>query len=127
MSAIAVIDASRTMRFMIAGAVEAMGYRFLEAGSAASGIALLESNRDDVALVIAESDGFDAIGDEVVKAMRENAALAAVPIMLIVRECGAAAREKAIRAGAVNYITAPFHHEELILRVIESLDLAQTV
>ncbi len=65
-------------------------------------------------------DGFGLL-----KALRSDAATAAVPVILLSARAGEEARVEGLQAGADDYLTKPFSARELLARVAGTLELAR--
>ena len=108
-----VVDDSRTIRIMLKRFLTEQGFDTLfEAGDGREALAKLkEVGAVDLALVdwnMPTMDGF-----ELLTAIREDSAFAAMKIMMVTTEAEAAQVARATSAGANAYITKPFNTEGL--------------
>jgi PAS domain S-box-containing protein len=97
-----------------------------EVTAVADGQAALEAGLDqrpDLVLTDVMMPRLDGFG--LLRAMRAEPALQAVPIILLSARAGEDARVEGIEAGADDYLTKPFHARELLAKVSSTLALAQ--
>ncbi len=117
-------DDSMLMRTIIRRVVEALGYDFLEATDGRAALETLESHYEDIHLILLdvnmpEMDGFAAL-----EAIKGNERYKNIPVMMVTTESERAQIIRALKIGAVNYVTKPFSHEELSTKIVESLGQA---
>lgn len=115
------IDDSRTIRRVISGIGAMLGYEVLEAENGDVGLRVLESQVEDVALVLLDWNMPGMNGLEVLKAIKANAKTRHVPVMMVTTEGEKNYIVKAIQAGAVHYQTKPFTQEDMASRIMEAL------
>ena len=109
---ILVIDDEIQMRRMLRISLEGAGYRVWEAESGEQGLVEAASRKPDVILLDLSLPDRD--GTEVLKRLREWCSQPV--IILSVRE-GESDKVKALDAGADDYVTKPFHTDELLARL----------
>ena len=104
---------------------ELVAYKLLQAGhkvvSVADGLSAVAAAREtvpDVAIVDVSMPGLSGV--QVCTALREDAATARIPVILLSARAHPDDSESGLRAGAVDYVTKPFSPRELLRRV-ESL------
>jgi DNA-binding response OmpR family regulator len=104
---------------------ELVAYKLLQAGhqvvSVADGLSAVAAAREavpDVAIVDVSMPGLSGV--QVCTALREDAATARIPVILLSARAHPDDSESGLRAGAVDYVTKPFSPRELVRRV-ESL------
>ena len=120
-------DDSLLMRTIIRRVVESLGYDFLEAADGRAALEAIESHHEDIHLVLLdvnmpEMDGFAAL-----KAIKGDERYKNIPVMMVTTESERAQIIRALKIGAVNYVTKPFSHEELSTKIVESLGQAMGV
>ena len=120
-------DDSLLMRTIIRRVVESLGYDFLEAADGRAALEAIESHHEDIHLVLLdvnmpEIDGFAAL-----KAIKGDERYKNIPVMMVTTESERAQIIRALKIGAVNYVTKPFSHEELSTKIVESLGQAMGV
>jgi PAS domain S-box-containing protein len=94
--------------------------------AAADGQAALDAaldKRPDLVLTDVMMPRLDGVG--LLREMRADPALQAVPIILLSARAGEEARVEGIEAGADDYLTKPFHARELLAKVNSTLALAK--
>ena len=115
-----VVEDEAQMRTFVRVALEAYGYRTLEASTAAEGIRQAFAELPD--LVLLDLGLPDADGGEVTRRLRE---WSNTPILVISARTAEASKVKALDDGADDYLTKPFGAAELMARVRASLRRAK--
>lgn len=106
------IDDSRTIRTLLTVALEKAGFRVTTAVDGVDGVAKFQQVEADLVITdvnMPNKDGFGVIED-----IRQGAVNAAVPVLVLTTESGAALKERARAAGATGWIVKPFDDESLI-------------
>ncbi len=93
----------------------------LEAEDGARALELACEGRPDLILLDVRMPGLD--GYEVARALQRNPATADVPILFLSGLTDANSRIRGLESGAVDYITKPFHKDEVLARVRSQLKL----
>ena len=88
-----------------------------------SALAAIRQNPPALALLDVMMPGLD--GPSVVRTLREDAALQALPIMLLSARTGDEATESGLASGADDYLVKPFSARELVARVATQIALGQ--
>ena len=109
---ILVVDDERAIRRFLGLALEAHGYRVLEASTGKQAIRLTSSDRPD--LLILDLGLPDMDGMEVLAEVRE---WSAVPIVVLSVRDREGDKVRALNEGADDYLTKPFGQEELLARL----------
>jgi two-component system KDP operon response regulator KdpE len=107
-----VVEDEAQMRTFVSIALEAQGYRTLEAATAGDGIQLARDLRPD--LVLLDLGLPDADGSEVIRRIREWSRM---PILIISARGQEESKVKALDEGADDYLTKPFGAAELMARI----------
>jgi len=123
MNKIISIDDSAHMRNIIRGAVEVLGYDFIEAPDGEAGLAMVRENADDIKLIMLDVNMPGMLGTEVLDHLKEDAEVKDIPVMMVTTEIESKAIIGAIKAGAANYVTKPFGQEELVTKMVETLGM----
>lgn len=107
-----IIDDSRTMRMIIGRALKQLGFEILEAVNGLDG---MEKIRESGALdlLIVDWNMPEMNGLEFVIALRGDKSFDSLPIMMITTEMEVANVQKALAAGANEYIMKPFTTESI--------------
>jgi adenylate cyclase len=106
-------DMSANVRLLEA-ILEPAGYTVLSASSGPEALERVTSELPDLVLLDVQMAGMN--GYEVCRRIRENETTALLPIVMVTSH-GSEARIDGIRAGADDFVTKPFDHQELLLRV----------
>ena len=115
------VDDSATMRKIIGRVVSMLGYQLLEAGNGADALALLHADRTDIALVIMDINMPEMDGIEALKRIKGDETLKDLPVMMVTTDSDRTRIIQAIQAGAANYVTKPFSHDDLASRIAATL------
>jgi two-component system, chemotaxis family, chemotaxis protein CheY len=121
-SKILAVDDSKIIRKIISGAVDLLGYDFLEAGDGRQGLQALIEHKDDVSLVLLDWNMPNLNGIETLEAIKADPATRHIPVMMVTTESERANVVRAVKAGASNYLTKPFSQEDLIAKIMECLE-----
>ncbi|BDU77234.1 response regulator [Mesoterricola sediminis] len=119
------VDDSATMRKIIGRVVGMLGYDLLEAGTGEDGIAVLEQNVADVALVIMDINMPGMDGISALEAIKANERTRNVPVMMVTTDSDRQRIIQAVRAGAANYVTKPFTHDDLAAKIADTLGASE--
>lgn len=95
--------------------IEKEGYEVLEGANGRQAIEIAVHDRPDLLvmdLMMPDMDGYEAIGR-----IRQNVALATLPIMILTAEDGPGIEERVLELGADDYVVKPFEAPVLISRV----------
>jgi DNA-binding response OmpR family regulator len=117
---ILVVDDSVTVRRLIAARLSADGYEVVEAEDGMQALELVRSERPALVVldkVMPKLDGF-----EVVRALREDPATAALPIVMLTERTSEEDVLDGLGLGVEEYMPKPFSPRELSLRVKRALD-----
>jgi len=118
-SKVLIADDSATVRRLVAARLAADGYEVVEAEDGEQALALARSERPDLIVldkVMPKLDGF-----EVVRALREAAETAAVPIVMLTERAGEDDVLDGLGLGVEEYMPKPFSPRELSVRVKRAL------
>lgn len=107
-----VIEDEQPIRRFLRPAVEAAGWRLVEAGTAAAGILEATQSRPDV--IVLDLGLPDQPGTEVIKRVRE---WSRVPIVVLSAQGQEQTKVAALDAGADDYVQKPFSVTELMARL----------
>jgi two-component system chemotaxis response regulator CheY len=118
-----VIDDSRAIRLMVGKTVRELGFEVLEAGNGVEGLAQLQAaGRVDLVLVdwnMPEMDGYQFL-----LAARGNSAWRDMPIIMVTTETEMSQMQRALDAGASEYIMKPFTRD-ILREKLQLVGLAQ--
>jgi two-component system, chemotaxis family, chemotaxis protein CheY len=116
-------DDSAMMRRIIRGAVEVLGYDFIEAVDGIDAMKKVEANFTDLNLILLDWNMPGMDGFSVLKKIKEDPRFNAIPVAMITTESEKEKIAEAIRHGAINYITKPFSQEDLCTKIVECLGI----
>lgn len=115
------VDDSAIIRKIIKGAVEILGYEFLEASDGNEALLVLEEHFQEMELILLDWNMPGMSGMEFLKRIKSMPEYLHIPVMMVTTESEGNHIVKAIQAGAVHYMIKPFTVEELIKRIMECL------
>src|SRR5512139_1708476 len=115
MGSILIVDDDRSARQTLSALMEGEGY---EVRSAPSGrTALMFAREEPPELILLDVRLPDVDGFEVCRHLKEDAGTRGVPVIFLSALEDAKDRVKGFEAGGADYITKPFHAEEVLARV----------
>ena len=120
---ILVVDDESDSRKLLTSVLSSEGYIVRAADGGELALAFVSVTRPELILLDLRMAGMN--GFEVCQRLKENAATRDVPIIILSGSGGMAEKVEGLRLGAVDYITKPFHREELLVRVRTHLELAR--
>lgn len=122
--AILVVDDNPANVRVLEGILSAAGYRILPALNGEAALRATGSVHPDLVLLDVRMPGMD--GYEVCRRLKAAPALAEVPVIFISALQETEDKLQAFQAGGVDYITKPFHAEEVLSRVRTHLELSRS-
>lgn len=114
-----VVDDSRTIRMILRRILAEIGYGVCEAGDGVEALKVMEVEKKQVSLVLADWNMPGMNGFELVKELRSQPDLNSIKIVMVTTESEIGHISAALEAGANEYVMKPFTRE--ILR--EKLEL----
>ena len=91
------------------------GFKVLIANSGSEGLESVRQNRPDVVVLDIMMPGMTGL--EVCRAMKADAALAKIPVLMLTAKSDVKDRVKGLETGAEDYVAKPFSPKEVVLRV----------
>ncbi len=91
------------------------GFKVLIANSGSEGLEAVRQNRPDVVVLDIMMPGMTGL--EVCRAMKADAALAKIPVLMLTAKSDVKDRVKGLETGAEDYVAKPFSPKEVVLRV----------
>jgi two-component system chemotaxis response regulator CheY len=113
MKRILVVDDSLTTRMFYRSVLEPAGFHVEEAANGLEGLEQAMLHRFDMAIVDVNMPKMD--GYAMIEELRRDPDLAAMPVLTISTEAGAADAERAYQAGANYYLVKPANPNDLTL------------
>jgi signal transduction histidine kinase len=115
-STILVVDDHRYVRDMVRALFESQGYRVLEAADGDEGLAIAQSHRPDCVLLDVRLPGMS--GFDVLDHLSQDPRTRETPvIMLTASDESLESMDRALRGGAVDYLTKPMSPARVAIRV----------
>jgi PAS domain S-box-containing protein len=99
------------------------GYQVETAADGEAALAALRARRPDILVTDVMMPGLDGFG--LLTAVREDAALRDLPIVMLSARAGDDAKVEGLDAGADDYLTKPFSARELLARVAANIAMAR--
>jgi two-component system chemotaxis response regulator CheY len=118
------VDDSATVRELLKGAVEVLGYGSLEAADGQEALKILNADKDKVCLILLDWNMPVMSGMEFLKIIKADPILSSIPVTMVTSENEKSKIIEAITGGAKNYIIKPFTQEEIISKILEGLGMA---
>jgi two-component system chemotaxis response regulator CheY len=105
-----VVDDSRTMRRILAGILEELGYAVCQAGHGVEGLEVIERERaaGPFDLILADWNMPEMNGLEFVRTLRKDARNRPITVMMVTTETQVSQMVAALAAGASEYVMKPF-------------------
>jgi PAS domain S-box-containing protein len=116
-------DDNADMRGYVGRLLSQQGYRVEAVSNGAEALAAARREPPDLVLSDVMMPGMD--GFELLEALRADAGLREVPVVLLSARAGEEARIEGARTGADDYLTKPFSARELLARVDAQLRMAR--
>ena len=108
------VDDSRTMRDMLAMALNDAGFNVVQAVDGEDGLAVLDSHSADVAVIITDINMPKLDGFGFIEGVRKDSRHRATPILVLTTESDSSKKDRARQAGATGWIVKPFNPVKLI-------------
>jgi two-component system chemotaxis response regulator CheY len=108
MSKALVVDDSKTIRTIIRRILIGLGHEVLEAENGLAALAIIETEKAAVKLVLADWNMPVMNGLELVKRLRQDPELTSLKVMMVTTETEIGQMSSALAAGANEYIMKPF-------------------
>jgi DNA-binding response OmpR family regulator len=102
---ILIIEDEADVRTFASRVLELEGYRILQAENGDTGLGLMRETQ--VALVLLDLRLPERNGWAVLAELKSDAALSAIPVIMFTASAAAAQRDRALNAGAADYLTKP--------------------
>ncbi|MCL6751122.1 hybrid sensor histidine kinase/response regulator [Nostoc sp. CCCryo 231-06] len=120
-SSILVVDDTTTNLGIVFNILTNIGFNVTTENNGESAIKQVEYNPPDLILLDVVMPGID--GFETCKRLKKNSATCDIPVIFMTADSDTDSKVKGLNIGAVDYITKPFHEEELLARIKTHLQL----
>jgi two-component system, chemotaxis family, chemotaxis protein CheY len=117
------VDDSAATRHFIKKAIDVLGFEFLEAGDGQQALELLQRENGKVDLILLDRHMPVMDGMEMLEALKSSDQFKDIPVTMVTVELERDEIHKAISKGAKNYLIKPFSQENLIGKIMESLNM----
>lgn len=114
-------DDSPVIKKMVKRAIEPAGFEMLEANDGKEALKVLEGAYGEIKLVISDWNMPNMNGFELLTAIKADARFKHLPVLMLTTEGEKANINKAIKAGAANYMLKPFNAPDLLKKVMQSI------
>ncbi|MEH1920444.1 hybrid sensor histidine kinase/response regulator [Nostoc sp.] len=120
-SLILVVDDTTTNLEIVFDILTNVGFKVITENDAKRAIKIVEDTVPDLILLDVMMPGID--GFETCKMLKQNPATCDIPVIFMTANSDTDSKVKGLNIGAVDYITKPFHEEELLARIKTHLQL----
>ncbi|MBG1258084.1 response regulator [Nostoc commune] len=120
-SSILVVDDTITNLKIVFNILTNIGFNVTTVNNGESAIKQVEISPPDLILLDVIMPGID--GFETCKRLKENSVTCDIPVIFMTGDSDSDSKVKGLNIGAVDYITKPFHEEELLARIKTHLQL----
>jgi two-component system sensor histidine kinase/response regulator len=120
-STVLIVDDTPANLSVLVDSLAGVGYHLLVAEDGEDALIQAAHTQPDLILLDAMMPGLD--GFETCQRLKASAATRDIPVIFMTALSDTADKVRAFAAGAVDYVTKPFQHEEVISRVETHLDL----
>jgi two-component system chemotaxis response regulator CheY len=117
------VDDSAATRHFIKKAIDVLGFEFLEAGDGRQGLEILKREKGQVDLILLDRHMPEMDGMEMLEALKTDTQFKNIPVTMVTVELERDEIHKALEKGAKNYLIKPFSQENLIGKIMESLNI----
>ena len=112
---VVVADDDALLRSLVEFKLKSRGYRVITAGDGDEALSTITRERPDLVVLDAMMPGAD--GFEVLRRMKAEAALSAIPVVMLTARRLESDIVGALQLGASDYLVKPFIPEELAMRI----------
>lgn len=117
------VDDSKATRQFIKRAIDVLGFEFLEAADGKEGLELLKREEGEVDLILLDWRMPVMDGMEMLKILKSSKRFKDIPVTFVSTELERQKISEAVSKGAKNFLIKPFSQEDLIGKIMESLDM----
>jgi two-component system alkaline phosphatase synthesis response regulator PhoP len=121
MKSVLIADDQNSIRLLVRATIESDEYSIAEASDGSQAWRLIQERRPDLVLLDVQMPGLSGL--EVTRAVRADAALTSIRIILLTANSEKADVEAGLAAGADLYLTKPFSPLELLTVLEKALEI----
>lgn len=114
-------DDSAVIKKMVKRALEPSGFEVLDANDGKEALKVLDAHHTEIVLVISDWNMPNMNGFELLTSIKNNPNYKQIPVLMLTTEGEKSNINKAIKAGATNYMLKPFNAPDLVKKVMQSL------
>lgn len=111
------VDDSPVIKKIVQRTVESAGFEFLGASDGKEALVVLSKECSDIKLILSDWNMPVMNGFDFLKAVKKDKTYKLLPVIMITTEAEKSNINKAIQAGAANYLLKPFNPEDLLLKI----------
>jgi two-component system chemotaxis response regulator CheY len=112
-----VVDDSKAIRMILGRTLRELGYEVREAANGKDALAVMETEKNTVSLVLADWNMPEMNGLELLKRLRQEPALASLVVVMVTTETELEHMSSALEAGANEYVMKPFTKDILVQKL----------
>jgi two-component system chemotaxis response regulator CheY len=109
-----VVDDSRAVRMILAKTLQELGYEVREAANGREALEVIEAEKTEVKLVLADWNMPEINGLDLLKRLRQDPALSSLVVVMVTTETELDQMAAALEAGANEYVMKPFTKDILV-------------
>jgi two-component system, chemotaxis family, chemotaxis protein CheY len=113
------VDDSPVIKKVVKRTVENMGYEFIDATNGKEALDILAKEMNNVIVILSDWNMPVMNGFDFLKAVKSNKSFQHIPVIMITTESEKSNINKALEAGAANYIIKPFNGDEVVKKVTQ--------
>lgn len=117
------VDDSAAVRHFIQKAADVLGYGFIGAENGRAALDILETDTDQIGLILLDWNMPVMNGLEFLKHLKSDPQMKDIPVIMVTSEVEKSKMITAVQTGAKNYITKPFTQEQIMQKILESLGM----
>ena len=117
------VDDSKATRQFIKRAIDVLGFEFLEAADGKEGLELLNKEKGNIDLILLDWRMPVMDGMEMLEVLKSSDLFKDIPVTFVSTEVEQEKVSEAVTKGAKNYLIKPFTQEDLIGKIMDSLDM----
>jgi two-component system chemotaxis response regulator CheY len=111
------VDDSSVIKKIVQRTVESAGFEFLGASDGKEALLVLTKESSNTKLILSDWNMPVMNGFDFLKEVKKNNTYKHIPVIMITTEAEKSNINKAIQAGAANYLLKPFNPEDLLLKI----------
>jgi two-component system chemotaxis response regulator CheY len=109
-----VVDDSRAVRMILAKTLKELGFEVCEAANGREALEIIEAEKTEVKLVLADWNMPEINGLELLKRLRQDPELSSLVVVMVTTETELDQMAAALEAGANEYVMKPFTKDILV-------------